>query len=68
MENKVVKALFEKALEKEQTYNDAVERWGEDNLAARVYWTAFDPLFEVIKNAGLEIEYHRWIDSKREGE
>lgn len=68
MENKVVKALFEKALEKEQTYNDAVERWGEDNLAAKVYWTAFDPLLEVIKNAGLEIEYHRWIDSKREGE
>lgn len=64
----IKKALFEKALEKEQTYNDAVERWGEDNLAARVYWTAFDPLFEVIKNAGLEIEYHRWIDSKREGE
>lgn len=68
MENKVVKALFEKAWEKEQTYNDAVERWGEDNLAAKVYWTAFDPLFEVIKNAGLEIEYHCWIDSKREGE
>lgn len=68
MENKVVKALFEKAWEKEQTYNDAVEHWGEDNLAAKVYWTAFDPLFEVIKNAGLEIEYHRWIDSKREGE
>lgn len=64
----IKKALFEKALEKEQTYNDAVERWGEDNLATRVYWTAFDPLFEVIKNAGLEIEYHRWIDSKREGE
>lgn len=64
----IKKALFEKALEKEQTYNDAVERWGEDNLAAKVYWTAFDPLFEVIKNAGLEIEYHRWIDSKREGE
>ena len=61
MENKVVKALFEKAWEKEQTYNDAVERWGEDNLAAKVYWTAFDPLFEVIKNAGLEIEYHRWV-------
>lgn len=68
MKNKVVKALFEKAWEKEQTYNDAVERWGEDNLAAKVYWTAFDPLFEVIKSAGLEIEYHRWIDSKREGE
>lgn len=68
MENKAVKALFEKAWEKEQTYNDAVERWGEDNLAAKVYWTAFAPLFEVIKNAGLEIEYHRWIDSKREGE
>lgn len=68
MENKVVKALFEKAWEKEQTYNDAVERWGEDNLAAKVYWTAFALLFEVIKNAGLEIEYHRWIDSKREGE
>lgn len=68
MENKVVKALFEKAWEKEQTYNDAVECWGEDNLAAKVYWTAFDPLFEVIKSAGLEIEYHRWIDSKREGE
>lgn len=64
----IKKALFEKALEKEQTYNDAVERWGEDSLAAKVYWTAFDPLFEVIKNAGLEIEYHRWIDSKREGE
>lgn len=64
----IKKALFEKALEKEQTYNDAVERWGEDNLAAKIYWTAFDPLFEVIKNAGLEIEYHRWIDSKREGE
>ena len=64
----IKKALFEKAWEKEQTYNDAVERWGEDNLATRFYWTAFEPLFEVIKNAGLKIEYHRWIDSKREGE
>lgn len=30
-------------------------------VAAKVYWTAFDPLLEVIKNVGLEIEYHRWV-------
>ena len=32
--NAIKKALFEKAWEKEQNYNDAVARWGEDNLAS----------------------------------
>lgn len=63
----IKKALFEKAWEKEQNYNDAVARWGEDNLASKLYWTVFNPLFEVIQNAGLEVEYHRWVREKREG-
>lgn len=63
----IKKALFEKAWEKGQNYDDAVARWGEDNLASKLYWTAFNPLFEVVQNAGLEVEYHRWVREKKEG-
>ena len=61
------KALFEKAWEKEQRYDDAVTRWGKANPATKVYWIAFRPLFEVILDAGLEVEYHRWVREKKEG-